>query len=1295
MRIPSAIITGRSSLLFLLAALLVTGGHTARAVETIRIRVAWGIDSEGKGAVKAWRGNIGVSKGTVSDPKVLGMEADEPGSMWVEDGRLVIQQRGPRDYDGVDFLITAELDAKLIIKLAPLGAPDPGQGIKIKLTDLLTGHHSNRLDNNNKLLVRRTPGDKLRVQIARPHLVFSPGEAFRLKIQPHLLSPAAGNNVDISCALKSARGSQTWWQGEKQVNLKQPGGASPSVSLKVMLPQEEGVYDLAIAAVQRRRGLGGLANRNIVLAERKVQVIVLAQAPMRVDNPKPPATEIQEISPHKRWWEKMAQLPQIPGWKQGPLEGGNVGTWNHPQLGPMFELGPVLAGRDPSWHAFALSLSQPGQPHILEVEYPSDMAQTLGISVLEPNAAGKLFPVGLDSGIHVTRSAERIELASHRLTFWPRTKTPLVLLTNLRRHGRAVHGKIRVTGPKSPGMQRLIGASETCNLPPAFSPELSGDGRLVAGYYHRPLFPENFLASQAFDSWSGRSLDDWVTLYEGSTRLVEYLRHTGHNGLFISVLAAGSTIYPSRLLEPTPRYDTGTFFSSGQDPIRKDALEMLFRMFDRQNMKLIPVLQFDTPLPNLEATLRRGGADSAGIRLIGPKGYTWIQTHGTRRGLAPYYNPLCSRVQDEMLAVADEVIERYRHHPSFAGLAVSLSGNGYAQLPGPDWGYDDDTVARFARDKKIEVPAQGADRFTQRAEVLGWKNRQVWLAWRAGVLQSFYSRMAEHLQAARGGAKLYLAGTDMLDSPDMIQMLRPALPDYFKPEDILLTTGIQPDLYRDSEGIVLLRPRSLAAGASLSKSTVELALDGAPDLDRLFAAQKTSGNLFLHQPDKIRLASFDAASPFGKNSTYTWLVSQVSPAGWRNRQRFVHALAAVDSQLLVDGGWMLLLGQEDSLRDLIATYRRLPAAKFKTIAGNTLPVTIRTLSRNGNTHIYMVNDSPWETNVSMRLGPTTVTELEELSGMRSVPSPREGRWTVKLRPFDLLAVRFAKPDVVVSEPVVTLLDRVAVELGQRMLDLVNRAATLRQIRRQVNRSAFHQAVPFPAMSNPGFEMLDAGGTIPGWFLAGTPGGRADPDAAEKFQGLRSVRLSTSGGAAALVSEPFDAPKTGRISVSVQLKKRDRQKQVPLRLALGGKLNGKQYHRFANVPITDQWEAYIFQIDDLPLAGLSELRVHFELAGPGEVWIDDVVLLHLVFNDNELNELSKILSLANFLRDNRQLAECARVLDGYWPRFLTENVPLPLANVAQVPAPQPAEQPSLVEETESSEGWRRFVPKFLR
>ena len=84
-------------------------------------------------------------------------------------------------------------------------------------------------------------------------------------------------------------------------------------------------------------------------------------------------------------------------------------------------------------------------------------------------------------------------------------------MTNGRDHAPAVYGKIRVLA----GGERL----------PRLLPErAAANRRLLAAYLDRPLIPQNFSADECLDPWSGRSLDDWWTFYEGGTRLVEYLQ---------------------------------------------------------------------------------------------------------------------------------------------------------------------------------------------------------------------------------------------------------------------------------------------------------------------------------------------------------------------------------------------------------------------------------------------------------------------------------------------------------------------------------------------------------------------------------------------------------------------------------------------------------------------------------------------------------------------------------------------------------------------------------------------------
>ena len=199
------------------------------------------------------------------------------------------------------------------------------------------------------------------------------------------------------------------------------------------------------------------------------------------------------------------------------------------------------------------------------------------------------------------------------------------------------------------------------------------------------------------------------------------------------------------------------------------------------------------------------------------------------------------------------------------------------------------------------------------------------------------------------------------------------------------------------------------------------------------------------------------------------------------------------------------------------------------------------------------------------------------------------------------------------------------------------------------------------------------------------------DKTQKHGGRQSVKIASDGPVACLVSRPFAAPSTGRLAVSVWLRVADAARQPPLRLALEGKLHGRDYYRFAPVgltpgagqpavPILPQWGQYVFQVDDLPLEGLTSLRARFDLMGPGEVWVDDVQVFCLAFNRAEMVELSKIITLADVKLQNGQIGDCLHLLEGYWPRFLEENVPLPAGaepseTAAAKPQPQPASRNS--------------------
>ena len=460
-------------------------------------------------------------------------------------------------------------------------------------------------------------------------MVFAPGETLRFEVLGHLLPVAAETPVQIEVQLLDSQQRQLWSTAQEV-----RAGSERPIPVEITLPQDEGVYDVAISAQQNSawpRALRQSLRWKRSIAQRRLQLVVIARQP-----PAEPAARelspVAEIDPAvSRWWQKV-KLPRLPRFSRGlggswgggiigPL-GNGMRTTIHHALGEISQLKAAAAGSDASWEAYPLTIGVCGKPYVLEIEYPSDVPQSLGLSVVETNAAGLLAPIALDSSVEVSVSGANASPDAtphwerHRLVFWPRTSTPLALVSNRGQRSPAVYGKIRVLG----GWERL--PREAAGRP-------GRAARLIAAYMDRPLLTENFSADEVPDALGG-TLHDWKTFHQAGTRLVDYLRYAGYNGLVLAVAADGSAIYPSQVLEPTPRYDTGALFSSGQDPMPKDVLEMLMRLMDREDLQLIPAIEFAAPLPVLEAIRRRGGHEAQGLEWIGadaaPRGFRPVRS---------------------------------------------------------------------------------------------------------------------------------------------------------------------------------------------------------------------------------------------------------------------------------------------------------------------------------------------------------------------------------------------------------------------------------------------------------------------------------------------------------------------------------------------------------------------------------------------------------------------------------------------------------------------------------------------
>ncbi len=1231
------------------------------AFPEVHLRIAWG-----GGEPQLWRGQISVSKGQVVKQRLLGIEADEPRAIWQSGPSVRIEQPRARTYDGVDVAVVAPLDATLQIELAPLGADaNAAAPVRIPIREMLANYYNGELDKQgNRLLVRRESGDMLRLHVNHPNLIFEPGEILRAQLQAFLLPVGAGGNIQLRTSLTRARDDSELWSKRQSVTLD-PAGTAGSVPLEFDLPEEEGAYDLHIEALESN--LGARIGLKQTIAKRKLQFLVFDSRRRFQNAAQSPAAwnEVLAVDlTSADFWSSLARWP-LSGSATQPESSGHKKVVSLPTISgqaPFVSLAPS-AEASIAWESIPLKGAEPGMPHIVEVEFPVDAPQNLGISIMEPNAAGRLVPIGLDSGVY--RPASSLlpsigEVGVHRLIFWPKTEQPLLLITNQSETQTCYFGKIRLlAGP--------------AHLPSAF---LVGTSALEAkrdwlGYFEKPLLAENFGATEFVDEWSGRSLDDWVTFHQASTRLSELLLHRGQTGAIVTVAADGSALFPSESILPTPRFDTGAFYDSSQDPASKDVLELLLREFDRRELKLIPAIDFATALPSLEQLARNGNPDTASMFWIGGNGRWLPARYPPNRGRAPYYNILDPRVQDAMLRVLQEVTQRASRHPSFSGIGIRLGVDGFAQLPGPEWGLDDLTVARFERQTGIQLDmANAPDRFARRRELLLGPHLQAWLEWRADQLFEFYDRAAKQLQQARPGTRLLLLGTGMLASADARQRFHPLGQEQGAVTRSLLEAGIGPKLIAGTESLTFLQPQRTRPQDTVSADDVEVAdayvnLTFGAELAQLFA--KSNGTVFFHPPTEFRVPTFEQTSPFESSSA--WIVSHLSPVAAENQRRFAHALAQRDQSMLVDGGWLLPMGQDDGLQEMMAAYRQLPTAEFEEFASTqTQPVVIRSLRTEDGICCYLVNDSPWQASVRLRFRSSSDLRSQTIGEYStSVLTRRQGEESstdVNLGPYDLQAFWFRASDLEIKT--------VEVELPQAPAQVARRLEVLHQGLSQLTSRQPDQI----SMTNGGFEKFYPSGAPVGW--QSSPG--------STLAQLRGANLANKGesaaifrsnsGRASLLSDAFSPPTSGRLAVSAWLKI-PHNAQAPLtRIAIVGEINGQTYYRYAPVRagstsagLNNEWNQFVFHVQDLPSSGLANLRVQFELLEPGEVAVDDVVVYENLHPDSELVKIFAMLSRVEIMAEKGEWANCLRMLNGYWPQLLDEyatSSPSQLADGANEP-----------------------------
>ncbi len=1239
----------------------------ARAAEVadpvaLRLLVTWNAQRP-----RAWQGTLELDEGQLDDLGFVGPSPTAQAEVWIDGRQAVIEQTEAQTSGGFWVTVTGPRTAQLTLRLA--GLDSGSEPSSVDLERLESGSWQTPCAQGGRIEIRRASGDWLQVTLPRPGLVYQTGEKLDLSVQPSRSWSGGEQRLRIVAELRGPGSQRARWSEARELPLDPAAGYGPA-ELSVPLPRDEGVYELTIAAQVRR-----LARRQN-LAERKLSIVVVDPRRPSLERTIDEVDRVIEIDPASpQLWDRVAHLPLRPGRRRLPTGGGATRV-NKQDGQTIVEIDPGDSS-GAAWEAYPLSVDGPGRPHLVEVELPDASARDLVMAVVEPAAdpAGLAILIGHSSARAATEPGTP---PAGRLEFWPRTKSPLLVLANTDPERPARIGKIR--------------------LRPGAAPAIAAPTPPIGGHAHRRLlayFDQADVWARLAGGATGDSPRlDWQSALDGGRRWMIYFRQAGYDGAVIPVASEGGVLYPSQVLGSSTRWDDESLRAEPSDPAPKDTLELLLRLADREGVTLVPALDFAFPLAQLESLRRAENSAETGLEPVGPDGATWRRRFPPRDGRSVYYNPLDPRVQEVMLAALAELVERCAGHASFGGCALRLSGHGFAQLPPANWCLDDATIARFEAATGLSLGAGDDDpaRFHERAARVEGDLRPAWQAWRAAELEAFHRRMGDLVRHAGGQQQFWLVGHDLLDSPPLERLLTPALPRKHTTENVLRQIGFDPLEFQAQRSPQLARLWQSTIGLPLERAAVGIQVGQLTGWDRLSRESENPTALLARLPRSVELAqwslSTDRADATGTLRCEPW------PLGAEARRPLVHALAASDVHTAFDGLRLAPALPDRELADVIAAYRGLPAVPFRDLEDAPQPLVVRTATQHGATWCYLANDSPWPLEVLLPVAFPPGSQVRSLAAERDwkLPQPlASGTWQISLRPYDLVALEFSDGRVRFGPPKFELPSDATAALEQRVKELGQRANQL-------------EATPPEDLGfNGGFELpWSPEDAAPGWKLSGGSEVQWRLETEQAHGGQQALSVASRAPRAALVSQPLELPPTGRCSVLVWLRCPQPDLQPTLRIALTAQLGGGQnYYRYATIgsggrhALSSQWEPFRFHVDNLPLTGLKQPRIQVEMLGPGEFWIDDVQFSPLYFSEAEQRALQlEIFGAYNDLQKGLW-ADCQRALDGYWPRMLEQYVPLsperlarqPQNPLAAPPPPAPDDKPwSLLE------GMRKWIPK---
>lgn len=407
-----------------------------------------------------------------------------------------------------ETILTFEGDLSEAIRLKIQGNGN-AEAVSIPLHEIYAGGVTRSIgDLGITAEFERLAEDRLRIETDHPSAIFAAGETFNLQLTAALADLEPQTPLNLLVQLLRVGDGRAVWQTSSQVSV--PVDGLPRVESAIPLPNVGGDYLIRIVATQpagfRKRFLPLAKNKP--LAVRTVPIAVVSQDAPSGQLSFQTLIDIDPASP--RWWERIPSWawPRRLPWRyramfsHGALEVVESNSSAFVQI-------PAETDGDAAWQAIPLPVADPGTAHVLEVEYPADQPQQLVLAMLDSNSQGSYSPLGAAAEVVTqTWGSSNGKVRRYRRVFWPRSQSPLLLVSNGSTVNIARFGKVRLLRssgrlPKKTAgdsLARFSASFDAASLRQTLCSTASNSQAFQAGDYEMAQRLADYAEAAAYDS---------------------------------------------------------------------------------------------------------------------------------------------------------------------------------------------------------------------------------------------------------------------------------------------------------------------------------------------------------------------------------------------------------------------------------------------------------------------------------------------------------------------------------------------------------------------------------------------------------------------------------------------------------------------------------------------------------------------------------------------------------------------------------------------------------------------------